>query len=591
MDFLFNFQLYPVFFYLYTCDEAESVSICAPNNRVIALQEHPPGQKHCWSNRQPFCASYDLEHFEYRYRAKFKRHVLKRFFKWVVEWDNSIVQVITEETVHRLTNETNHFDIFHLPGTSDKQHKAILSGVLHFVDKLYHHLSEGSDFRQTLADCERICCRLSWTEKKDLTEISKWIDKVTRCRIQWYHSAYVCSLIGQVEKACHAGGIVSVMQPKTANALLDLLPAFNFEFIPQKSMAYIKSIAINLFPRSSKEGWLAFLTYFAKMLEVEKLLCTAQKLPMSYADEHFNYHITYLGDLLVSLTEADDQVKVLEFVMDRCMSVACLWHLHQELSTHFPELTDALAGRFSQRFCQLIFSHTRTTPKVDLLQRNVWKEMPRELRSSLADSFVKALQHQIAEETDLSTDRRITLKTYISDREICSSKHFVPFILGLANNKSEPVFSVLVDIMDCEQFSETWWVLSHSERSDICKCLLRNIAGSSSQKNVVQVLKAVRMIGESRALQCDEETQRVLKKCATEMLQNVNLQVMLAAYVDLDHSSQIMESCYSLLLREIVKQKRMTSDHDSSLIKRLLLYLDVKGKKNQSDLPSVELPG
>ena len=515
--------------------------------------------------------------------ARFKKHILKRVFNFFArEGDSANFQMITEKPFRKLTAAATHqYDIFHMPG--NEQHNwSVFNGVLYFVDMLYGFLNDGSDFKQIFYECERVCSILSWLEKEDITQLSRWIGKVTSCHITWYQSAFICTLLGQLAKVTCRADIFIAIHSVTADKLLEYLTDCKYDIILQSSVEHIKSVAIDLFKVSSDNGWLAFLSYFANLLDVESLLRSAERLPKTYSEETFNTLIGYLVALLMSVKEVDDGIKILEFVIDRCLSINCLWHLYQELSAYLPHFTDGLAERFSKQFCQLICSRTRSQ-KVDLLQHNVWENTPRELSVKLAGPFVEALQHQIAHETVLSAEKRIILKTYTSQRDICSSKHFASFILSLANNKSESVLFTLVEMLDSNAFCVTWRLLRVSERAGICKCLLKNMLRSHSRNNVVQVLKAAKIIGETYALQCDPEILSVLEKCAVEKLQNVSIQTILAAYVDLEQSSQIVESCYSSLLRDAVKRKSMTSGDNASLIKMLLFYLDIKGRENQTE--------
>ena len=543
------------------------------------------GDKHYWLNSNPFRLPTGQVALQYRYVAKYKKHTLKRFIKFLVEGDHSNFQSIYEHSGRRLTAETHQYDIFQVPGNKE-HYRSIFAGVLYFVDMLYGLLNERSDFKTILNECERICSRLSRIDKEEGIQVSRWIRQVMSESNRWYQGAFVCSLLGQFKILTpYHCNIFTSMRPEIANQLLGALAHCKYDIIPQTSVAYIKSIATDLFHASIEKGWLAFLSYFANLLEVKNLLRTAEKLPMTYPEENFNTLTVYLVGLLVSVKDDGDRITILDFVIDRCRSINCLWYLYGELSAYLPGITDVLADHFSQAFCQLLVCPGR----VDFLQHDVWEKTPHELRIVLVDSFVKALQSQIAKETIFSAGKLRTFKSYVSHKDICSSKHFVSFILNLTKNKSESVFLVLVEMLDCNEFFLTWRRLNFIDRSSICKYLLRTKLRSHPRENVVQVLKAAKTIVETYALQHDQELHLVLEKCAIEMLQNVSFEAILSAYLHLEHSSQIVESCYLSLLRDAVKRKSMTSSGKASIIKMLLSYLDVE--ELEDDLPSMKFHG
>ena len=562
-----------MFFNLYISDEAESVSVTTSDNSTYSLERVSPANKHCWISRHPLFLGFEQETIYYHYVAEFKRNMFQRAYSYLATMGDvhSAYYTIPETSSRQLllTTETRQYDIFRVCHNSQEHDRDIIAGVLQFVDMLYGSLNERSDFKKIFSDSESVCSDLPCFKKKDKSKISQWLKKVTNSCNTWYQSAFICSILGQLQKVTDE--FSSVLLPETADKVLDSLIACKCDIIPPSSARYVKSTAKNLFKVCPSSGWLQFLIYFANLFEVEDLLRAAGQLPITSSEEEFYDGTVRLVRLLVP-REVADKIKILGFVIDHCPNLSCLWQLYQEVSVYLPDITDALAERFSSTFCHLIYSGTKSK-RLQLFQQNVWKTTPLELRSGLTDPFVEALKHQITQETALTKQQCATLIGYISDRHIRSSKQFVSLILGLAKNKNETALSSLVAVLNSSQFVATWKAWSHDYRSDVCKRLLENILNSHSRPNVVRVLESIKLIGETGALQCDREVQLVLEKFAIGVLQNVGIRDIMAAYFDLDHSSQIVESCYSSLLRNAVKENSRTGGDKASIIQFLPSYL------------------
>ncbi|KAJ7381007.1 hypothetical protein OS493_004602 [Desmophyllum pertusum] len=588
-------QCNAVVFNLYTSLDAEDVKVMTADNRTIQLYQAQHGNKHHWINRQPFHLPDDQKVFLYHYIATFKKNIVKRIFNWVSGTDP--YELITEKGFQKLNTGGHQYDIFRFSANKEND-QCLVDGYLSFVELLYLDLGGRNDLSQILTECEKVPLGLHWIENADRSTLSKWIEQFTSKSNTWYHAAFICSILGRmIMQLGNYTDIFHYMQSRTADRLLDLLTGCQYGLIPRSSVEMIKSVATHLLRASSQKGWLAFLSYFANLFEVDRLLKIAVTLPMLYSDECFNYLTGFVVQLLrVSLAEVSDRSKICEFVLEGCHSICCLWHLYEELSVHLPDLTNALGDTFSQRFCELISCRTRSQ-KIDLFQRNYWEMTPIQIRVKLADKFVGALKQQIAHD-NLSKEKLVTLRAYTADKDICASECFASFILSLAQNKNEDVIRALVDVLDSERFVATWKAFSCDERSNICSVLLKAlfqcqgpVGKTRFREKVVHVLEAEKKICETSALRSDQKMQSVLVGCAIKLLQNVNIKYILDAFVDIDTSSQIMQSCYSSLLRDAVKRSGTSTSGDASLIKQLLHLLDVNGKGNQKDFRSVEFKG
>ena len=563
------------------------------DNRTIQLDEAYSGQKRLWINQQPFDLPNDEKVVRYRYTATFKKGLLKRFLHWVFPGTGEgSTELVGEKNFRKLNTRTNQYDIFHFPNDKESD-KVFLDGYFVFVDMLYSKLHVGgrNNFQQVLIECENVHLGFSRMDKADKISFLKWIEDVTSKTSTWYDVVFICSILGRFVEFRNCNDIFRDMKATTADRLLDLLTKCEYEHIPQRSGDMIKSVAVLLLQAGTHKGWLAFLSYFANLFEVNRLLQIAVNLPMQYSEKHFNCLAGYVVDLLGSLAEISDSREICSFVVDNCHSIGSLWHLYRELSVRIPDLSSSLGERFSERFCELIAGTTRSQ-RIDLLQRNYWEMTPITMRNRLAEPFMQALLQQVVRGT-LSQEMLVTLKAYTADKDIRTSKCFAPFILRLTQNRNEGVMNFVVDMLNSEKFFGVWNSWSDIDKLEVCNSLLKtmfqfhNPFGRTRQREkVIQVLDAEKKICETYALQNDQKMKFGLEKCVIKLLHNVSVDSILDAFVDTDLSSQVMQSCYSSLLRDAVK--RSGSSGDASQIKRLLHLLDVKRKDDQNKLVEFE---
>lgn len=553
------------------------------DNQTIQLYQVYSGEKRYWINQQPFYPPDDQKVFRYQYVATFKKGLLKRFYHWVSGSNDSI----TERKFRKLNTRTHQYDIFRFP-TNKESDRDLFGGFFFFARMLYSNrlVGVGNDFRQILTECESVRLGFSCIDKADTMTFLKWIEEVTSKKSTWHDVIFICSILGRFMELRNCNDIFHYMQARTADRLLDLLTHCEYDHIPQSSVEMIKSFAIRLLQAGSHKGWLAFLSYFANLFEVDTLLQIAVTLPVQYSDEHFNNLAGFVVDLLGSLAEVRDSRDICGFVVDNCHSIGCLWHLYRELSVRLPDLLNSLGERFSQRFDKLIAGRTRAQ-RIDLLQQNYWEMTPTAMRKRLADPFVEALHRQVEHET-LSRETLVTLKSYTADKDICASKCFVPFILCLTQNRNEGVIKAVMDMLNSTRFFEVWNSWRDIDKAEICNSLLKtmfqfhNPFGRTRQREkVIQVLEAEKKICETYALQNDQKMKLELEECVIKLLQNVNIKSILDAFVDTDTSSQVMQSCYSSLLRDAVK--RSGTSGDTAQIKTLLHLLDFKKKGDQNE--------
>ena len=554
------------------------------DNTIIQLVEALPENKRYWICRQPFYLSSDQTSFRYRYKATFKKSMLTRVVNWFVGKEEHSCELITETKFRKSMAGTHNYDIFHFPANKEPDNR-LFDGYLFFVDLLYCKGEEGIDFLQILIECQNIPLGLSRISSADSSRFLKWIGQVTSRSTTSYHATYICSILGQIVKQLtNHHSIFYHMQPQIADKLLDLLRYCQYHHIPSYNVEMIKSVSTHLVQSCSRRGWLSFLSYFANLFEVHTLLRTVVKLPESYSELDFVDLTDYVVALLQTMEDRYSSRKIPEFIIESCDFISCLWHLYRELSRRMPDVADDLRERFSRKFCKLISFHTRAQ-KIDLLQRNYWEMTPMEMRIELADSFVDTLNTQI-KCVKLDDERIVMLKNYATDKDICASKRFLPFVRSLAENRNPDVFRILIDILDSERFFLTWKDWSNDEKSDICKSLLQTMfqfqfpfSRARSRDKILQVLEAEKTICETYALQKDQQMQLVLEKCAINLLQNVSVKSILDAFADVDISSQIMQSSYSLLLRDATKRSGTTTD--GSLVKTLLHLLDGNAEKGK----------
>ena len=571
-----KFQVREVFFNLYIDGEAEAVSVVTSYG-TIPLKQHSPEEMRHWINQEPLCLPRDKTTFSYCYVAKFKRNYLKRVCK-LIYLDVSTSEWVMESLTRVSSTENHPYDIFLVPGSKQQ---SVFQGVLYFLDLLYsRYLHERNDLSQIFESCKRLCNNLSFESTEEEAQLSDWILK--KCRNEcntWYQSAFICSLLGQLQRQRHWDNI-SVMQPETVTRLLQPLQCLKDGIIPKETFSFIKIIVPKLFEVIREKGGLSFIILFANLFTVTELLQNAKKFPKTYSEDEFN---NLLERFVVLETKSD---KILEFVIARCPSINCLWLVFQTLSVS-GNLTEILYERFSRMYWALIYGST-SRRGIDLLQENFWENTPYQMRTRLADPFVEDLREQILSEPALSSEQLTILKSYLSDKDICHSKQFISLILDIARSKVGSVFTVLVEMSNSEEFSEAWEKALPSDRSNICQSLLEKKVGAHSQRNVVQVFKDVTTIWKTYSLQADHEVRSVLEESTIKMLQNVNVNTILVAFPHLDHSSQIVKTCYPSLLKEAAKREGYTCADNAALIKLLLSYLDVDENECQKDLPSAE---
>lgn len=574
-----KFQLREVFFNLYIDGEAEEVDVrTSTMYGTIPLKQYFPEEMRHWKNQEPLYLPRDHT-FTYEYAAKLKNHV----FKWVRKMFPADVFTSewVEESMTRESSTENHpYDIFLVPGSKQE---SVFQGVFYFLDLLYsRYLHERCDLSQIFESCTRLCNNLSLERTEAKAQLSDWILK--KCKNEcstWYQSAFICSLLGQLQRQRHWDGI-SVMQPETVNQLLQPLQCFKDGIIPKETLSFIKIIVPQLFEVIREKGGLSFIILFANLFPVTELLQNAKKFPKTYSEDEFNN----LLERFVQLDTKSNSKEILEFVITRCPSINCLWCAFQTLSVS-GNLTEILYEKFSATFSALIYGST-SRRGIDLLQENFWENTPYEMRTSLADPFVEDLREQILSEPALSTEQLTILKSYLSDKFLCHSKQFSSLILDIARSKVGSVSMVLVEMLNSSEFSKAWKKTLPTDRSNICQCLLKTKVGSHSQSKVAEVFKIASTMGKTCSLQVDHEGSLALEELTIKILQNVNINSILIAFPHLDHSSQIVKTCYLALLKEAVKREGHTCAENASSIELLLSYLNVQENVFQKDVPSEE---
>ena len=575
-----KFQKQEVFFNLYIDGEAEAVNVVTSNAKIPMKQYSPEEMRH-WINQEPLYLPTDQTTFSYHYTAKLKRHCLKWVYK-LFSGDVSTSEWVEEREERESSTENHPYDIFLVPGSKQE---SVFQGVLYFLDLLYsRYLRERSDLSQIFESCKGLCNYLSF-ERTEEAQLSDWIQK--KCNDEcnnWYQSAFICSLLGQLQLQRHWDG-VNVMQPETVTRLLQPLQCFKDGIIPKESFSFIKIIVPMLFEVIREKGGLLFIILFANLFPVTTLLQNAGEFPKTYSEDEFNN----LLERFEELETRSDSEEILKFVIDCCPSINCLWRVFQT-SSGSGNLTEILCERFSARFEALI-QGSASAGSIDLLQENFWENTPNEMRTRLVDSFVVALHEQIKllNEPALSTEQLTILKSYISDKYICHSEQFSSLMRDIARSKVESVSTLLVEMLNSKEFSEAWEKTSFSDRSNICQCLLKTKVGAHSQSNVAEVFQTAAAIGKTYSLQVDREVRSVLDKLTVEMLQhNVNINTILIAFPHLDHSSQTEKTCYLSLLKEAVKREGHSCADNASAIKHLQSYLDVQENAFLKDVPLEE---
>ncbi|XP_022802189.1 uncharacterized protein LOC111339738 isoform X1 [Stylophora pistillata] len=576
-----------IVFEVYTSVDAESVAVITADDHKMHLDQASPasGCKRHWINRA-FC--FGEQSFRYRYMAAFKRSMLTRVFNWLARKEENSCEVVTEESFRKSVAGSHRYEIFRFPSNVHAENRTF-EGYLFFVEMLYRNGKDGVDFLSILEECRNLPVVFSRISSSDYSKLFKWIERVTNTSTKWYEAAYICSIIGQlVEKLKDQFGIFDRIQGKIADKLLVLLFNSHYQYIPPYNVEMIKSIAKLLVHASSRKGWLSFLSYFANLFEVDLLLRNAMNLPpASYSEEDFNQLI---GLLVLNLPK-NNCTKICEYVIEHCDFIYCLWHFYLQLSSNLPEVANTFCEKFSRRFCKLI-SPQITREKTDLLQRNYWKMTPAEMRGRLADRFVEALTVQIKEDR-LDSEKVAMLKSYATDKNICSSNGFRHLVRSLAQKRNGDVFSALMVILNSKEFYETWRTWKKDEKRDICNSLLKSMfqfqglySKPRPQEKILRILEIERKICETYSLQEDQEMQAVLEECSINFLQEVNVKSIIDVFDDIEKSSQIMQSCYSSLLRNATK--RSGTSTDGSLVKTLLNLLDVNAERSlQQDLAFV----
>lgn len=582
-----------VVFHLYTDLEAESVKVMTPDNRLIQLHQAGAGHKRYWINQEAFHLQDDQSVFRYRYVATFTKGLVKWFCHLVSGKGEGTNESVTEKKFRKLGTGTHQYDTFNI-STSKESDQNLFPGYFFFVTMLYSRIPVGgcNDFTQILVECENLHLGFLRIEKADGTKFLKWTEQVISKQITWHHAVFICCILRRFMQLRNYSDVFHSMHSKTADKLLCKLTECDYNQVPQSSVEMIKSVATILLQVGSQKGWLAFLSYFANLFEVDSLLQIADKLQMQYSDKHFNILARYVVDLLPSLAKVSDAKEICDFVVNNCNSTCCLWCLYHELLTSLPDLLNSLEEKFSERFCKLIASRTRAQ-RIDLLQQNHWEVTPVAMRQRLADPFVEALHQQVACGT-LSPEKLVTLKAYTADKDICASRCFVPFILCLAQNRNEGVIKAVIEMLNSNRFIDVWNSWTDAEKADICNSLLKTMFQFQNtfrrprqRDKVIQVLDAEKKICETYALQNDQKMRLELEECVIKLLQNVSINSILDAFVDTDRLSKVMQSCYSSLLRDAVK--RSGTSGGTSQIKTLLNLLEVKKRDDQNE--SVEFEG
>ena len=551
--------------------ESQKPILNAKHNLTVKLERYRGSSKH-WVSRELFFPLTE-EPIRYRYIVKFKQGWGSMFYSYVTG-STGQGNVMKKTKYRKLNNEGVHqYDTFNKPGDSkymDVQN--IFAGRLFYIQMLYSRLEEGCDLKAILIECEHVEFGHASYLREDISVFFDWIKYVLKVGIKFSQAAFLCSLLGHfVKRLGSTLTLGSCMSEKSADWLLSGLKLCFKYNLPTSSLSHIALVSSNLFEAGSRKDCLSFVTYFCHLLDMDFVIKKARKYQLFYTEKMFEASVADAVDRLKWIQATDDCTSLLMFILSRVPSIACLWNLHQLISSSFPRLLDALSTKFQESFCGFI-SRSR---KPDLLEVDLWYKTPPTLKKPLADIYCKALMEQVSSKASWTKENLENLKTLALDKHLQSSKYAPQLMSRLMKSKDEAVLMKARDILDSQAVAPFWKGLTPELKHQLCSNWLESTfrlaqksGGSTKLKDIVlQAFGNLEMISKTRFVSQDGKLCSALVKDLLCLLQRVDLDTIIDLYKNVQSLSQSGEVWLQQLLRATIQRKSGTGNLRSRMRK------------------------
>ena len=550
--------------------ESQKPILNAKHNITVKLERFRGSSKH-WVSRELFFPLTE-EPIRYRYIVKFKQGWGSKIYGFFRSTDQSIF-VVRETNYRKLKNEAGYqYDTFNKPGDDNVQN--IFAGRLFYIQMLYRHLEEGYNLKAILIECEHVEFGHASYSREDRSVFFDWIKDISKGGLKSSQAAFLCSLLGQfVKRLSFSLTVRWYMSEKTADCLLSSLKLCLKCNLPTSSLSYIALVASNLFEAGSRKDCLSFVTYFCHLLDVDFVIKKARKCQLFYTEKMFDTSVADAVDRLKLIQVTDDCTSLLMFILLRVPSIACLWNLHQLISSSFPRLLDALSTKFQESFCGFISPSRARKP--DLLEVDLWYKTPPTLKKPLADIYCKALMEQISSKASWTKENLENLKTLALDKHLQTSKHALQLMSRLMKSKDEAVLMKARDVLDSQAVAPFWKGLTPESKHQLCSNWLESTfrlapkSGRSKKPNdvVLQAFENLEMISKTRFVSQDEKLCSALVKDLLRLLERVDLDTIIDLYKNTQSLSQSGEVWLQQLLRATIQRKSGTGNLRSRMRK------------------------
>lgn len=449
----------------------------------------------------------------------------------------------------------NNYDVF-TKHDNDKDREWILEGQLFYAKLLCRHVNK-ENWKRKVIECEHVGFANPNYTLVDRYHFFKWVSKKAKSsRLTPSKSAYICALLGQFFKDSkyHLSEYVPNSK-ETVNSLLLELGRCRKEYLTSISSHFIETIN-SLFRASSYENKLGYLLIFSQFFDGQIIIhSVVQSNLASVTDEKdFEKISTKIVKRLMKYKDKDKLNTVLNFVISESPSIDCLFKLCRvlEKNSAITDLVEPAAFKFTQFFNQA------TQP--DLLETNMWKDMPNALKPKLANFFCSTVKEQL-KQVGTSANNYAVLKSLILDKDLqkCATTNVIKLLRLTASSRNKGLSDVTCEVLNARNFDSFWNKMNPEDKEGITKELLhkkiqaRQSERSTTDKDKVLVaFQVLQELSEIRAIKQCKDLNEFSDKYVCQETQRFGLEAILDAHVDIQGSSKKISRRLQLRYMELI---------------------------------------
>lgn len=589
-----------VVFHLYVHRDAEKATIefekplSLYTNVTLDLEcMSSDGHGKYWQSR-PVTVHLDNDNIKYRYIVRYHHGTGKKVFNYL----KSIVVTVepdVKETGYKRTiyPGRNQYDIFKEP-KNPHHHESIFAGQFFFVKTLYDSVKEdGTNLKETMIECEHIGFGHPSFTRHDREDFLLWIMSTANCYPNPPKSAYVCAVLGQFLKKI--GFLITLsydLRPnskETVDPLLFHLRRCSQKLLPSSSLKFIKSIDMNLLEASSYKSNLGYILNFGHLFEGKTVIDAASNLGPVIKAQDFDHISAEIVEMVTGLkSRPEERNLMLGFVISESPSLDSLWKFCRLLETKkfLGDLFEPAISKFAQFFTRV--------RQPDLLETEVWKDVPNALKPKLANHFCEAVTEQL--KTKASSFDYAVLKSLVLDKDIqdWATTNVIKLLRHIASSRKKGLPDVTCQVLNSHNFYSFWNNMNLKDKESIIEELLsKKMQGIQSEcytqkDKVLGAFQVLQELSEIRAIKECKELMESIGKYVCQETQRLGLKPIVNAYDDIQSSSKTISRQWYMILLTLTVEQQQTCRND---VKLKLIEVVRSSSLSTAGSQSIEIDG